>query len=69
MLLGHLLELLNELDYVIVLVLARVIGVKFDFLKFVDGVGLVFAPRAPYHVAHRVGHVQMLMVVTLILKS
>ena len=59
--LGRLLELLDELDYIIVLVLARVVGVKFDLLELVDGVGLVFAPRAPYHVSHRVGHLGMLM--------
>ena len=59
--LGHLLDLLDELDYVVVLVLARVVGVKFDFLELLDGVGLVFAPCAPYHIAHRVGHMRMLM--------
>ena len=59
--LGRLLELLDELDYIIVLVLARVVGVKFDLLELVDGVGLVFALRAPYRVAHGVGHVWMLM--------
>ena len=58
---GHLIELLDELDYVIVLVLACVVGVKFDLLELVNGVGLVFALRAPYRVAHRVGHMQMLM--------
>ncbi len=61
MLLGHLLELLDELDDLIVLVLARVIGVEFDLLELFDGVGLVFAPRARCRVAHRIGHVRMLM--------
>ena len=41
MFLGHLLELLDELDHVVVLILTRVVGVKFDLLELFDGVGLV----------------------------
>jgi hypothetical protein len=59
--LGHLLEFLDELDYVILLLLAHVVGVKFDLLELFNGVGLVFALRAPYRVAHHVGHMRMLM--------
>ncbi len=57
---GHLLELLDELDYVIMLVLARVVGVKFD-LSCSSVMALFLQPGAPYRITQRVGHVQMLM--------
>ena len=52
LLLGNLFELFNEIDDVIVLVLARVICVQFDLFQLFNGVNLVFASRAPYRITH-----------------
>ena len=67
--LGHLFELLDELDNAVVLILAHVIGVECDLFELFDGVDLVFPLWAPYRVAHGVGHVGMLIPITLVLES
>jgi hypothetical protein len=45
-------ELFDELDNVVMLVLARVIGVQFDLFQLFNGVDLVFMSHTPYRVAH-----------------
>jgi hypothetical protein len=62
-------ELLNELDNIIVLILARVVGVDCDLFEFINGVDFVFPSRTPYPVAHRIERVGMLIPVTLVLES
>jgi hypothetical protein len=47
-------ELIDELDIVIVLILARVVGVECDSFKLFNGVDFVFTSRTPYQVAHGV---------------
>ena len=66
---GHLFELFDELDDVVVLVLARVIDCQFDLFQLFDRVDFVFASCAPNRVTHRVGRVGILIPVTLVLES
>ena len=66
---GHLFELFDELDDVVVLVLARVIDGQFDLFQLFDCVDFVFALCAPNCIAHGFGHVGSLVLVTLVLES
>ena len=66
---GHLFELFDELDDVIVLVLASVIDCQFDLFQLFNCVDFVFASSAPNRIAHGVGRVGILVPVTLVLKS
>jgi hypothetical protein len=56
----RLFELVDEFDDVIVLVLPSGVGGKVDGFKLFDGVGFVFALRAPNCVARGRGRVKML---------
>jgi hypothetical protein len=67
--LGHLFELFNELDDVVVLILARVIDGQFDLFQLFDGVDFVFASCAPNRIAHGFGCMEILVPVTLVLES
>ena len=69
LLLGHLFELFDELDDVVVLVLAHVINGLFDLFQLFDGVDFVFASCAPNRIAHGFGRVGILVPVTLVLES
>ena len=66
---GHLFELFDELDDVVVLVLSRVINGQFDLFQLFDGVDFVFASCAPNRIAHGVGRMGILVPVTLVLES
>jgi hypothetical protein len=61
--------LFDELDDVVVLVLARVIDGQFDLFQLFDGVGFVFASCTPNCIAHGFGRVGILFPVTLVLES
>jgi hypothetical protein len=65
----HLFELFDELDDVIVLVLASVIDCQFDLFQLFNCVDFVFASSALNRIAHGVGRVGILVPVTLVLKS
>ena len=67
--LGHLFELFDELDDVVVLVLACIIDGQFDLFQLFDGVDFVFASCAPNRIAHGFGRVGILVPVTLVLES
>jgi hypothetical protein len=66
---GHLFELFDELDDVVVLVLARIIYGQFDLFQLFDGVDFVFASCAPNRIAHGFGREEILIPVTLLLES
>jgi hypothetical protein len=66
---GHLFELFDELDDVVVLVLARVIDCQFDLFQLFDCVDFVFSSSAPNCIAHGVGRVGIFVPVTLVLES
>jgi len=66
--LGHLFELFDELDDVVMLILARVINGQFDLFQLFGGVDFVFASCAPNCIAHGFGRVGILVPVTLVLE-
>ena len=67
--LGHLFELFDELENVIVLVLACIASIECDLFELFDGVFLVFVSCTPYRDTHSIGHVGILVPVTLVLES
>ncbi len=58
--LGHLLELFDKHDNVMVLALACVIGVECDLFELFNGVFLVIALRTPFRITHGFGPVGIL---------
>ena len=66
--LGHLFELFDELDDVVLLVLARVIDGQFDLFQVFNGVDFVFASCAPNRITHGFGRMGILVPVTLVLE-